>query len=711
MKSLKYLLGFAFAMILLFQQIDVVEAKGADVTVIQSGTYGENLTWILDDEGTLTISGEGDMEGFGNFGMPYFYEDEIRNVVLEAGITSIDSGAFRWLDNLESVTIPGTVRKIGYEAFAYCNSLQEIVIPESVEEIAEGAFYSCSGLKGIWVKEENTYYSSDENGILYNKDKTILITAPGSLQEIIIPEGVKKIEKNAFSDCYNLQEIIIPEGVEEIGENAFAACDELKSVTIPGSVKEIGDFAFQGCNSLKDISIQDGVGEIGEHAFYECDDLESVTIPGSVKEIGDCAFSGCRNLKSIVISEGVEEIGECAFYKCDDLESVTIPSSVKQIEGDAFFKCTSLKGIWVKEKNAYFSSDENGILYDKKKKTLITCPIKTGGEIIIPDSVECIGKEAFRSNQAESIVIPNSVKIIESFAFCSCSKIKEIVIPNSVTEIGDCAFGDCAKLKSVTIGRNVDKLGNRLFGWFVGDEGDDEIECVINKIKFLGKAPEFADESFPPRDITCYYPKNNSSWTKSVRKDYGMGNITWKGYEGTRYAPTVKAGNVSSSGKIKLTWSPANGAAKYKVYRATSKNGSYKLLGTTKGTVFTNTSATTGKTYYYYVKAVDSKGNNAKKSNTVSKTCDLARPNVTAKLNSKGKPSLTWKKVSGASKYEVYRATSEDGKYSLLKTVKGTLFINTGANKGAKYYYKVKAIHSKSSANSAYSTVVSIKSK
>ena len=233
---------------------------------------------------------------------------------------------------------------------------------------------------------------------------------------------------------------------------------------------------------------------------------------------------------------------------------------------------------------------------------------------------------------------------------------------------------------------------------------------MIKKIKFLGKAPTFSDDSFPPRDIICYYPKNNSSWTKSVRKDYG-GDITWKGYEGTRYAPTIEVSNVSSSGKIKLTWSPANGAAKYKVYRSTSKNGSYKLLGTTKGTVFTNTSATAGKSYYYYIKAVDSNGKNAKKSNTVNRVCDLTRPKVKVKLNSNGKPRLTWDKVSKATKYEVYRATSKNGKYSLLKKVEGTAFANTSAKKGKTYYYKVRAIHSNSSANSAYSTVVSIKSK
>ena len=175
--------------------------------------------------------------------------------------------------------------------------------------------------------------------------------------------------------------------------------------------------------------------------------------------------------------------------------------------------------------------------------------------------------------------------------------------------------------------------------------------------------------------------------------------------------PEVSAGNVSSTGKIKLTWDKVDGAKKYEIYRATSKNGTYKLLTTTTGTSLTNTSTTAGKTYYYKVKAIHSNsGANSVFSDIVSRTCDLARPDVSISLSS-GKPKLQWAKVSGATKYEVYRATSKNGTYKLVKTTTGTSFKNTSATAGKTYYYKVKAIHSNSNANSAYSSVDSIRSK
>ena len=168
--------------------------------------------------------------------------------------------------------------------------------------------------------------------------------------------------------------------------------------------------------------------------------------------------------------------------------------------------------------------------------------------------------------------------------------------------------------------------------------------------------------------------------------------------------PKVTATNVASTGKIKLTWNKVSSAKEYQVYRATSKNGEYKLMKTTTGTSYTNTSATAGKTYYYKVRAVTKNGKKLPFSDVVSRCCDLSRPEVkTSNVSSSGKIKLTWDKISGAEKYEIYRATSEDGEYKLVKTTTGTSYTNTSAKAGTKYYYKVKAIHSKSSADSAFS--------
>ena len=179
-------------------------------------------------------------------------------------------------------------------------------------------------------------------------------------------------------------------------------------------------------------------------------------------------------------------------------------------------------------------------------------------------------------------------------------------------------------------------------------------------------------------------------------------------------APVVKIGNSATSGKPMLTWNAVSGATSYKVYRATSQNGTYSLLGTVTTTSYINTGAKAGVTYYYKVKAVNSAGESAY-SNIVSGQNKAVTPKPSAPVvkigNSatSGKPMLTWNAVSGATSYKVYRATSQNGTYSLLGTVTTTSYINTGAKAGVTYYYKVKAVNS--AGESAYSNIVSGQNK
>ena len=176
-------------------------------------------------------------------------------------------------------------------------------------------------------------------------------------------------------------------------------------------------------------------------------------------------------------------------------------------------------------------------------------------------------------------------------------------------------------------------------------------------------------------------------------------------------APTVTM-TYSDSGKPKLTWNAVSGATSYRVFRSESRGTGYSLLGTTTATSYTNTGAAVGKTYYYRVKAVNSVGTSGY-SNIVSgkaKTAAPAAPSVTAGNSSTGKPQLTWKAVSGAVKYEVYRSTRQNSGYSLLGTTTSTSYVNTGASTGTTYYYRVKAVNRDGMA-SGYSNIVSCKAK
>ena len=173
-------------------------------------------------------------------------------------------------------------------------------------------------------------------------------------------------------------------------------------------------------------------------------------------------------------------------------------------------------------------------------------------------------------------------------------------------------------------------------------------------------------------------------------------------------APVVTASNVASTGKVKLTWEAVEGAVKYEVYRATTKDGEYKKMYTTEGTSYTNTKANAGQYYYYYVVAINEAGKTSAPSAIVGRTCDLAQPKVTATNVAKtGKVKLTWETVEGAVEYKVYRATEKDGTYKLMYTTEGTSYTNTNAVAGTTYYYKVVAVAKKTAANSAASSVVS----
>lgn len=173
-------------------------------------------------------------------------------------------------------------------------------------------------------------------------------------------------------------------------------------------------------------------------------------------------------------------------------------------------------------------------------------------------------------------------------------------------------------------------------------------------------------------------------------------------------APAVAAGNDAATGKITLSWAAVRGAASYDVYRSLTKYGPFVKMTSTDGASCTDTSAKVGYTYYYKVRAVAADGTKSDYSTVVSRTCDCAAPVVKGGNNaSTGKVTLTWDKVSGAKEYVVYRANYSNGTYTKMFTTKNTSYTNTTANAGYTYYYKVKAISSKTSdADSALSAMV-----
>lgn len=256
------------------------------------GDNGSNVTWSLDDDGTLTISGSGKIEDYrSDIDQPWYSNrSDITSVVIEPGVTSIGSLAFYECSNLTSITIPSGfisigdyafwnctgltsitiqngVTSIGTGAFWNCTGLTSITIPSSVTSIGVNVFYNCTGLTDITVDSNNSSFCS-ESGVLFNKDKTTLIYYPLGKNDssYTIPDGVTVIEQYAFYCNSKLTSVTIPSGVTSIGEMAFRECSGLTSVIVPSSVTSIEYNAFWCCFNLI-IYIPGGI-TIGIDAFY-----------------------------------------------------------------------------------------------------------------------------------------------------------------------------------------------------------------------------------------------------------------------------------------------------------------------------------------------------------------------------------------------------------------------------------------------------------
>ncbi len=343
----KRIFSFVLAVLMI---ASLLPATALAVDIVDSGTCGakgSNLTWTLDSEGVLTISGSGDMHGYGSSDAPWYgSRSRVKSAVIAEGVTSIGESAFENCRSLTSVTIPNSVTSIGWSAFFYCKSLTSVTIPDSVTSVGAYAFLGCT-----------------------------------SLTSVTIPNSVTSIGGCAFDECWSLTSVTIPDSVTSIGDSAFASCTSLTSVTIPDSVTSIGGGAFAWCTSLTGIwvtegnshyssdasgvlfskdkttlvqypgafaayAIPDSVTSIGAGAFGGCTSLTSVTIPDSVTSIGQHAFNGCRSLTSVTIPDGVTSIGAYAFSECSSLTSVTIPDSVTSIGDGAFASCTSLTDVY-----------------------------------------------------------------------------------------------------------------------------------------------------------------------------------------------------------------------------------------------------------------------------------------------------------------------------------------------------------------------------
>jgi hypothetical protein len=419
--------------------------------------------------GTLTVTtNAGTTNWRTGRGLATFQFTDVTAVVIEDDVTSIGGNAFLDCTNLKSVTFksPSSVTSIGDAAFRRCTSLASITIPDSVTSIGQDVFWHCQNLLEIIVSESNPNFSNDENGVLFNKDKTTLIQYPiGKLQtSYTIPNSVINIGDRAFGGCASLTSVIIGNSVTSIGNNAFTNTG-LTSVTIPDSVTSIGNSAFSNCAHLGSVTFQSSsrVTSIGDFAF-SYSGLTSIIIPDSVIIIGVSAFSNSR-ITSVTIGNGVTNINNGAFRDCTSLVSVIFqsPSNALIIEDNAFRDCTNLSSIIIPDSvtsigesalngTAWLNNQPNGVVYAGKVAYTYKGEMPPEASIILNEGTRGIATRAFASQiSLTSIEIPNSVTSIGVWAFQGCTSLVSITIPGDVKNIGNFAFWGCTSLTSIAL--------------------------------------------------------------------------------------------------------------------------------------------------------------------------------------------------------------------------------------------------------------------
>mgnify|MGYP001851734391 CR=1 FL=1 len=408
---------------------------------VASGTFGENdcLSWSLDENGVLTVTGIDDM--------PYCewnskdnsdlydhmdfipweqYKDEIVEVIVNGGITSIPVLAFNESKNLKTVTLSDKVVTIGNRAFENCTNLEDINLPDDMWFLGGGVFRNCENLVLIELPSNLELIGGDFGHTFENCT---------SLEKIIIPDKLTYIDECGFKGCTNLTSIEFSNNLEEIYYEAFQGCTNLTSIEFPDTLRVIYDEAFSGCTNLAVTELPSNLEAIGEGAFTGCTNLAVTELPSNLGSIGKEAFKGCANLALSRLPARVTFVGEYAFQDCTNLTMMKLPGDLESIETGTFKGCNNLSFVELPDGLRYIEDEAF-----KGCKNLST--------LEIPSSLLLVGQNAFSGcSSLASLDLPKNLDSIESGAFDGCTNLEELTFDGKVAPLIDAnIFDDCEDL-------------------------------------------------------------------------------------------------------------------------------------------------------------------------------------------------------------------------------------------------------------------------
>lgn len=310
-----------------------VSALAADI--VDSGVCGSNLTWTLDSNGTLTIAGTGEMTDYrppdlidGKELSPWCKNLDVKNVVIQSGVTNIGEYSFYYCEKLSMVNMPNSIVSIGGGAFAGCTALADVNLPAHVTTIGNNAFLNCS-----------------------------------SLSDIVIPPSVTTIGMNGFSDCSNIENLTIPVTLDVY--NGVSQNDFRRNI-------------FTGCSAISHVKIT-GIGDMPDYT------MSRFSIAGTSKEfpVGAPWYIGSEygNSVTVDISNGITNISDWAFRDCKNMTQITIPTSVQTIGYSAFTGCSGLTDVYFGGSKEQWETISVGSGNDRLSASDITIHYNSSGNI------------------------------------------------------------------------------------------------------------------------------------------------------------------------------------------------------------------------------------------------------------------------------------------------------------------------------------------
>ena len=484
---------------------------GGNVTIHSTGVFtgkcGDNLTWTIDNNEVLTISGTGripdynDPSSGGNNTAPWYgYAYQIKKVVLGSGVQNIGNNAFAGCYGMTDITIPDGVTSIGDSAFDWCSALTEISIPGTVSSIGDSAFYGCSALT----------------------------------------------------------EISIPGTVSSIGDSVFSGCSALTEISIPDTVSSIGSYAFSGC-ALREVEIPQGITSIQTRTFQYCTQLTKITIPDSVTSVEICAFDNCPVLKTVYYGGTEAQWEGMHVDNYAGNNSALLDATLyfeMQYQRIAAGSCGgNLR--WSLMEDGVLKITGSGAMPDYSDAS--NAPWHRYGsrikEVRIGANVTKIGENAFRRTGVQKVVFcaketgsTDAPLVLGDYCFAYCDFLNEIQFGNRVIVPGDSVFVSCSGLTGVTVPETV-KLDKSFNGEGCGygmfsqcpNLTKATVECSYVGPYFFEGCYKLTEVRFTDPDVQ-FYSLDNDNYGHPFHANYPRQmNVTVYGYTCSKVHTLVQA--------------------------------------------------------------------------------------------------------------------------------------------------------------------------